>query len=52
METYRYEVWALGFNKDGWCTDIEELIGEFESSEKAIECAKCIWASACSLNMA
>jgi hypothetical protein len=42
MKTFRYEVWALGFDKDGWCTDIEELVGEFENSEKAIECAKAI----------
>lgn len=42
METFRYEVWALGYDKDGWCTDIEEFVGEFESSEEAIKRAKSI----------
>ena len=38
----RYEVWALGYDKDGWCTDIEEFIDEFDTADEAIAFAKTI----------
>ena len=45
MKTYRYEVWALGYDKDGWCTDIEELIEDFKDKDEAIALAKTIQSS-------
>lgn len=37
---YTYEVWALGFDKDNMCTDIEKLLGEFDNKQEAIYCAE------------
>ena len=36
----RYEVWALGFDEDDFCTDTEVLLGTFENKEEAINRAK------------
>lgn len=40
MAKVRYEIWALGYDKDMMCTDIEEYLGEFTDKEKAINQAK------------
>lgn len=45
MKTFRYEVWALGYDKDDWCTDIEELIKEFNNQDEAVAFAKTIESS-------
>ena len=37
---YIYEVWALGYDADDEATDTEIYLGEFGTSEKAIEHAK------------
>ena len=42
MIKFRYEVWALGYDKDGWCTDIEEFIDEFDTADEAIAFANTI----------
>ena len=36
MANYTYEVWALGFDKDNMCTDIEKLLGT-QVKEKVLE---------------
>ena len=33
-----YEVWALGYDKNDWCTDIEVLLGSFEDLNDANKC--------------
>lgn len=38
----RYELWALGYDAYGYCTDLEEFLGEFTSKEEAIAKAKTI----------
>lgn len=40
MKDVRYSVWALGFDKDDFCTDIEIFLGEFGTPEEAIHHAK------------
>lgn len=40
MKKYRYEVWALGYDKEDLCTDIETLLGTFSDEESAIQFAK------------
>lgn len=37
---YTYEVWALGYDADGECTDTEIYLGEFNTPEEATEHAK------------
>lgn len=36
----RYEVWALGYDADDFCTDVELLLGTYDDREDAIEKAK------------
>ena len=36
----RYEVWALGYDANDFCTDIELLLGTYDNKEEAIEKAK------------
>ena len=36
----RYEVWALGYDAEDFCTDIELLLGTYDNKEEAIEKAK------------
>ena len=40
MKKYRYEVWALGYDKEDLCTDIETVLGTFSDEESAIQFAK------------
>ena len=40
MTNCTYEVWALGFDKDNMCTDIEKLLGTFDDKQEAIYCAE------------
>lgn len=40
MTECTYEVWALGYDAEDECTDTEIFLGEFETSDKAIEHAK------------
>lgn len=40
METTCFEIWALGYDKGGFCTDFERYLGEYATSEYAIEEAK------------
>jgi hypothetical protein len=40
MEKRWFEVWILGYDKDMLCTDIEELVGEYATKEKAFEKAQ------------
>ena len=40
MERRWFEVWILGYDKDMMCTDIEELVGEFATKERAFEQAQ------------
>ncbi len=35
-----FEVWALGYDEDGWCTDVEELLGTFEDKQEAVHFAE------------
>ena len=36
----RYEVWALGYDANDFCTDVELLLGTYDDKEEAIEKAK------------
>ena len=36
----RYEVWALGYYANDFCTDLELLLGTYDDKEEAIEKAK------------
>lgn len=36
----RYEVWALGYDTNGWCTDIEEFLFESPDKDEAVKFAK------------
>ena len=36
----RYEVWALGYDADDFCTDVELLLGTYDNKEEAIEKVK------------
>ena len=36
----RYEVWALGYDANDFCTDVELLLGTYEDKEEAIEKVK------------
>ena len=36
----RYEVWALGYDANGFCTDLELLLGTYDNKEEAIEKVK------------
>ena len=36
----RYEVWALGYDAQDFCTDVELLLGTYDNKEEAIEKAK------------
>lgn len=36
----RYEVWALGYDANDFCTDVELLLGTYDDKEDAIEKAK------------
>ena len=36
----RYEVWALGYDVEDFCTDVELLLGTYNNKEEAIEKAK------------
>lgn len=36
----RYEVWALGYDAEQLCTDVEEFLGSFTDKNAAIEHAK------------
>ena len=36
----RYEVWALGYDANDFCTDVELLLGTYDNKEEAIEKAK------------
>ena len=36
----RYEVWALGYDANDFCTDVELLLGTYDDREEAIEKAK------------
>ena len=36
----RYEVWALGYDAEDFCTDVELLLGTYDDREEAIEKAK------------
>lgn len=36
----RYEVWALGYDANDLCTDLELLLGTYDNKEEAIEKAK------------
>ena len=36
----RYEVWALGYDANDFCTDLELLLGTYDNKEEAIEKAK------------
>ena len=36
----RYEVWALGYDANDFCTDVELLLGTYEDREEAIEKVK------------
>ena len=36
----RYEVWALGYDAEDFCTDIELLLGTYDNKEEAIGKAK------------
>ena len=36
----RYEVWALGYDANDFCTDVELLLGTYDDREEAIERAK------------
>ena len=36
----RYEVWALGYDAEDFCTDIELLLGTYDNKEEAIEKVK------------
>ena len=36
----RYEVWALGYDAEDFCTDVELLLGTYDNKEEAIEKAK------------
>ena len=35
-----YEVWALGYDAEGFCTDLELLLGTYQNKKDAIERAK------------
>ena len=35
-----YEVWALGYDAEDFCTDVELLLGTYDNKEEAIEKAK------------
>ena len=36
----RYEVWALGYDAEDFCTDLELLLGTYDNKEEAIEKVK------------
>ena len=36
----RYEVWALGYDANDFCTDVELLLGTYDDREEAIEKAE------------
>ena len=36
----RYEVWALGYDANDFCTDVELLLGTYDNREEAIEKVK------------
>ena len=36
----RYEVWALGYDANDFCTDVELLLGAYDDREEAIEKVK------------
>ena len=36
----RYEVWALGYDANDFCTDVELLLGTYDDREEAIEKVK------------
>lgn len=36
----RYEVWALGYDANDFCTDLELLLGTYDNKEEAIEKVK------------
>ena len=36
----RYEVWALGYDANDFCTDVELLLGTYDNKEEAIEKVK------------
>ena len=36
----RYEVWALGYDAEDFCTDLELLLGTYDDREEAIEKVK------------
>ena len=38
----RYEVWALGYDAEDFCADVELLLGTYDNKEEAIEKAKSI----------
>ena len=39
MKKIVYEVWALGYDKDWMCTDVESHLGTFRNKENAIKIA-------------
>ena len=39
INKFWYEAWALGYDKEGMCTDIEELLGEFQTQSEALKYA-------------
>ena len=40
MRDVKYLVWALGFDKDNFCTDLEIFLGAFGTAEEAIHHAE------------
>ena len=44
-----YQVWVLGYDKEGYITDYEALLGEYDDPELAIKCAKEAVLDGCSL---
>ena len=36
----RYEVWAVGYDAEDFCTDVELLLGTYDNKEEAIEKAE------------
>ena len=38
----RYEVWALGYDANDFCTDVELLLGTYDNKEEAIKKAESI----------
>ena len=40
LRDVRYEVWALGYDANDFCTDVELLLGTYDDREEAIEKVK------------